>query len=318
MPDVRERHDPAAARRRFNHSPPTGRWLEEAGGPEPERKSNPCHDPENGRFTFAPGHPLSPSGVIVSDGRANSRATSRLAGQRGSSASGAKPYLSELHNELNAAGTKHPPAPGTREWTAVDAAAYLAEKKNILAFKAQWVRGYRNAIKNAAARFDIPPELLAGVAFTEVGGDPHEADAGAYALRTERGRNLPLPNPLRSINRPRDTTSFGDMSIQIRRAAQSLGYGTDQHLSETQRRSLMLSLRHPSTSIFIAAKHLSDLRDVDSKGRGRDQLTRHEIALIAARYNQGPDNPREQVAKDLSYGRSILARWRRFTGLLAD
>lgn len=63
-------------RRAFSHWMRTGIWpgAPDAGGIE--HKFNPYHDPRNGQFTFAPGGPRSLSHVIISHGRANSRAPS--------------------------------------------------------------------------------------------------------------------------------------------------------------------------------------------------------------------------------------------------
>jgi len=54
----------------FSHYLRTGQRLPEESfveEPDVELKFNPYHDPRNGQFTFAPGHPHSPGGVIVSD-----------------------------------------------------------------------------------------------------------------------------------------------------------------------------------------------------------------------------------------------------------
>lgn len=121
----------------------------------------------------------------------------------------------------------------------MDAARYLAGK-DIFPFKDQWVRGYRAAIIAAANRWDIPPALLAGVAYNEVGGDPAWADGAAFELRK-----------VIANGKPADRTSFGDVSIQLRRAAQSLGYGDNP--TPAQIAAVRASLQNPVQNLFIVA-----------------------------------------------------------------
>src|SRR5262249_18409432 len=51
-------------------------------------------------------------------------------------------------------------------------------------FKGGWVRHNRANIKMAAAAYNIPPELLAGTAWIEVGGDPTFIDRVAFEVRS--------------------------------------------------------------------------------------------------------------------------------------
>ena len=79
---------------------------------------------------------------------------------------------------------------------------------------------------------------------------------------------------------------------------------------------VLSSLQDPQVNIFIAAKHLSDLRNIDFKGTPGSRLTISQIQIIASRYNQGPDLSRQQVEHDLSYGRSVAKRWQLLNHLL--
>jgi hypothetical protein len=79
--------------------------------------------------------------------------------------------LSPEHSEIQEAAMLHPPEESVGQWNSARAAGY-ALGQNIFPFKDQWVKGYRDAIVAAADRYDLPPELLAGVAHIEVGGDP--------------------------------------------------------------------------------------------------------------------------------------------------
>lgn len=302
----------------------TGRKVIFSDDTDLEIKSNPWHDPETGRFTFkGQGKYYTRGGAALAD--KNSEKLNR--NQRNLQTSDTQktksdnkinkiqgneskyiPYLSETHNKIIQLSEKYPPQEGTREWTVRDFSEWQIDKnvmrnneEYLFDFKRQWVRGYRNAIKAAASQFDIPKELLAGVAFTEVGGDPLEADSLAYSLRGTQKR---------------DKTSFGNMSIQFRRGLEILGYDESRDPTESQRRRILSSLKDPQASIFIAAKHISDLRDVDSKGTTASKMNRKQIEIIGARYNWGPDLPISEIEKDLSYGKSITKRWRELRDLL--
>jgi hypothetical protein len=216
--------------------------------------------------------------------------------------------LRSLHNEANEFGSNHPPRRGTREWTFAEFTRWQMSGGDayVFSFKQQWVSGYRDAIIAAAERFDIPPELLAGVAYNEVAGDPLSVDDAAYAARP-RGNG---PDQ-------RDRTSFGNVSIQVRRASESLGYGDSTRLSDFQRRSLISSLKDPEANIFIVAKHLSDIRDQHYPYMSGG-YTYEQIVGIGTRYNRGPNLTESQVAQNDSYGMSIATRLpslRRMIGL---
>lgn len=268
----------------------TGRRVPPLGSLE--LKFNPYHDPRNGQFTFAPGGPRSLSNVVVSERRKSSPGS--RSNQTVSKAGVAPlPYLTSLHNEIRDLAAKYPPKPGTNEWTAEDLLRLLSDEATF-DFKRQWVHGYRDAINAAADRFDLPRELVAGVAFIEVGGDPLPIDDIAYGLRKTTSR---------------DRTSIGNMSVQVRRAIRSLGYDTSSDLSPSQRRMIITSLKNPQTSIFVAAKHLSDLRNRDYEGVSALHLNKNQIEVIATRFNFGPDLSSADIQKSLGYGRYITKRW---------
>lgn len=104
--------------------------------------------------------------------------------------------------------------------------------------------------------------------------------------------------------------------MQVRRAAESLGYSPTA-LSDNQRQQVLATLNDPVESIFLAAKHISDLRDVDSKGKNASELTTFDVQIIGARYNQGPLVPLDRLKNDLSYGERITARWTLLGSLLS-
>ncbi|MFP4411274.1 eCIS core domain-containing protein [Coleofasciculus sp.] len=221
------------------------------------------------------------------------------------------PELTNRHYYIKGRARGTEAAPGTIEWTNGLAASYalnvargkpdapivgLPNDMNIWDFKKQWVRGYLEVIEQAATTFKLPSILVAGIAFREVGGDPPISDPLAYGWRysTRISREYAL------------RTSYGNLSIQIRRAMESLGY--DSALTTgTQLQAIRESLLEPRQNIFIAAQHMSDLRNIDFPGKKAADLTRDDIMVIAARYHAGPELTREELHPYVrGYGQRIL------------
>ncbi|HEY2290787.1 MAG TPA: hypothetical protein VGM86_08815, partial [Thermoanaerobaculia bacterium] len=223
----------------------------------------------------------------------------------------------DLHAELAAAAAEHPPSE-VIQWTTWDVVTWkfplLGDSNYIFDFKRRWVTAYQGAINAAAARFDLPPLLVAGVAYNEVGGDPQWIDNVAYGIRSFDHLADPLLEPL-TITRPPRLTSFGNVSMQIRRAAETLGYNPAD-LTSGQEDLIIASLEDAQTNIFIAAAHLAQLRDIDFPGVGAAQLTDDQIAVVATRFNRGPDLSLERIRQNLSYGRAILRRRTEVEGLI--
>lgn len=132
-------------------------------------------------------------------------------------------------------------------------------------------------IKAAAQDAGLPPEMVAGIAWQEVMGDPAVMDDLAY-----EGRKV-LP-----FGEDPDKTSMGPMSIQVRRAAEVLGYDP-QHLTDIQRDQVVGALKDPAKNIFIASEYLAQLKaESGFADVPPDQMTRAQMQELAARYNGGP------------------------------
>jgi hypothetical protein len=104
------------------------------------------------------------------------------------------------------------------------------------------------------------------------------------------------------------------MSVQVRRAGQSLDYGDELPVETSD--EIIRSLRDPTESIFVAAKHLSDLRDLDFAGISGNHLTDPQLRTIGARYNRGADLSYDDIQMDLDYGDDLVKRWNRMRFLL--
>lgn len=88
--------------------------------------------------------------------------------------------------------------------------------------------------------------------------------------------------------------------------AEVLGYDPET-LSDQQRDEVRSALKDPAQNIFVASKHLADLKaQSDFAGVPADQMTPAQCQELAARYNGGP-NWQGTVAQD--YGRDVMAHW---------
>jgi len=182
-------------------------------------------------------------------------------------------------------------------------------------FKDAWVRHNKMSIKLSASRNGIPPELLAGVCWIEVGGDPNFIDRVAFEVRAFDwsgpswvDRNLTITNhPAR--------TSFGHVSMQLRTAAQTMGLNSAT-MSTTQLSDLADCLQKDVFNIDVAARHLRQLIDHDKLQTKPPLLTMDEVKIVGARYNRGIGLSLAEIRKNTSYGDFIVKFWQRFVDLL--
>ncbi|MCO1574161.1 lytic transglycosylase domain-containing protein [Crossiella sp. SN42] len=157
-------------------------------------------------------------------------------------------------------------------------------------YREAWIRDNRNVILAAASKYGLPPDLVAGIAWQEVAGKPGWVDDLALNFRRNheaRSQSTPVfgqPPIDQNGDRGSNATSFGPMSIQIRRAAETLGYDLAT-LTNAQEDQIVSSLKDTKQNIFIAASHLADLRREAGFG---EHLTPDNYREIAARYNGGP------------------------------
>ena len=178
------------------------------------------------------------------------------------------------------------------KWKTTGGEEFIHQKK--LGF----IKNYKDVILDAAKKYDLPPILLAGVAYIEYGGKPTMADDIAYYGRII---NKYLPNIVdTTFDKDPKLTSFGNTSIQIRRAAETLGY------SSYKNGDMIKILEDPIQNIFVTAAHLNDLRNIDYLGKSADELTDDEIKIIASRYNIGPQYKKESILTP--YGEEIYEK----------
>ncbi|MDN7428147.1 MULTISPECIES: hypothetical protein [unclassified Burkholderia] len=95
--------------------------------------------------------------------------------------------------------------------------------KYIQAFKDAWIMHNKSHIRAAAGRNRLPREMLAGICWIEVGGDPEFIDRVAFEVRTFDWSGPPFVDRHPTLTRHPAMTSFGPVSMQLRTAAQTLG-----------------------------------------------------------------------------------------------
>ncbi|MGH3911814.1 MAG: hypothetical protein ACRDTC_00145 [Pseudonocardiaceae bacterium] len=175
-------------------------------------------------------------------------------------------------------------------------------------FKLRWIRDNREVLKAAADQYGIPADVLAGVAYNEVGGKPMILDDVTDWTRQH------IPGWLREgtwVGGDPDQTSYGPMAVQVRRAAEVLGYDPED-LSKQQRDEIVSSLKDPKENVFIAAQYLSNLKQSsDFALTDPQQMTVQQGQELAARYNGGPNwhsDHAQTYARDYAAHRADAAK----------
>lgn len=174
-------------------------------------------------------------------------------------------------------------------------------------FKDKWVREHSELIREAAAKYNLPPELVAGVIWQEAGVLPDEVDLGTYtarklfpALDIDSDSSLNKIPVLGRFFGSEEETSIGQSQMQIRTAAEILDYDSE-NLSTAQEVEIITKLSDPASSIDLAARYLDRLRNNMPQDLSDDEL----FVAIATQYNRG-DLTLEQVWDNPGYGQSIL------------
>ncbi|HKP58397.1 MAG TPA: hypothetical protein VJV78_16845 [Polyangiales bacterium] len=181
-------------------------------------------------------------------------------------------------------------------------------------FKDAWVRHNKRTIIQTAHRLSMPPQLLAGVCWIEVGGDPNVIDDVAFGVRSFDWSGGPAID-LRTVTKNPTLTSFGSVSIQLRVAAETLGLDASK-MSYSELRTLATCIEQDTYNIEVVAKHLRQLINHDKFQQNNTPLTMDQVRVVGARYNRGAALSLEKIKKNTSYGDFIVKFWPRFTGLL--
>lgn len=155
-----------------------------------------------------------------------------------------------------------------------------------------YIQGNREVIVAAARDWGLPPEMIAGIAWEEVEGAPGLVDDLAY-----EGRRV-LPGTVHP-----DRTSMGPLAVQVRRAAEVLGYDPG-NLTDVQRGAVVEAVRDPAQNIFIAAGYLAQMKSESPYAEvPPEDMTVEQLRDLSTRYNGGPPYWRSNDAQ--RYGRSF-------------
>jgi hypothetical protein len=161
----------------------------------------------------------------------------------------------------------------------------------------------KELIEAAAFEFGISPDLLASIAWREVGDRPHPLGVLTEVLRRAADGDWSSITT-RSLPGSVDDTDFEPMAAPIRGVVEALGYDSDL-LSHGQLCELRSALRDPAQHIFIVAKYLERLKaDSGFADVQTDQLTHEQCQELAARYRGGPHWSGSSAQ---SYGHGIVA-----------
>ncbi|MER5846858.1 hypothetical protein ABT126_07255 [Streptomyces sp. NPDC002012] len=159
--------------------------------------------------------------------------------------------------------------------------------------KKEWIAANKEIIQAAAKNSGLPPDMVAGIAWQEIAGQPGYADDVVDTIREQADAPWGL-SPISPENLPGrlggspDETSFGPIAIQVRRGAEVLGYDPD-NLTEHQRAVVEESLQDPGQNIFIASEYLAQLKaESEFANVPAEEMTSAQYQELAARYNGGP------------------------------
>jgi hypothetical protein len=182
-------------------------------------------------------------------------------------------------------------------------------------YKDAWVRGHRDRIIELSEQYNLPPELLGGVAWIEAGGKPYSSKIDVYEVRKFDHSGDPVLQRFTITKQP-ELTSMGPVAIQLRRAAEAIGIEF-KDLSEHDKARLVACLQNADSDLAIVARHLWQLKQIDFPNQAA--LGPYEIRIVGARYNRGPDLTLQQILRDTSYGDFIVKKiYSRIQKLIAE
>ncbi|MFD5058845.1 MULTISPECIES: hypothetical protein [unclassified Streptomyces] len=173
--------------------------------------------------------------------------------------------------------------------TAMDQNQWLLSNSD--ADRREWIRTNREHIRDAAAYTGLPADMIAGIAWQEVQGDPKWFDDVSDQYRQNQYEVWPEFQWVAEkvgLGGEADQTSMGPIAIQIRRSAEVLGYDPE-NMTQAQRDEVERATQDPATNVYIASEYLVQLKaestfaDVPA-----DRMTPAQYQELAARYNGGP------------------------------
>ncbi|MCF1868497.1 hypothetical protein [Klebsiella pneumoniae] len=206
------------------------------------------------------------------------------------------------------------------KWDALDAVWWktFGGRDYLTKYKDGYIIYHKDRIKEIAAEYHIPPELLAGVARNEVGGMPDfvKPDVVLKIRWLDYSGNDWIDNNLTMTERP-ERTSIGLIAMQIRIVAETFGKDPKK-LSDSEIYYISQCLMKDSFNLPMVAIHLRDLIKFDYPNIDTSNLTDMQLVIAGARYNRGTTRKLddfirsyhsvkgESIREWTSYGRRIL------------
>jgi len=182
-------------------------------------------------------------------------------------------------------------------------------------FKNSWVRYHKEQIKSEAASKGFPPELLAGICWIEVGGDPHVIDTVAFNVRAFDYSGPDWVDENMTITNRPYKTSFGSVSMQLATAANTLGKDATT-MSYSELRDLSNCLETDTFNISLVADHIVEIIQLDNLGTSAAHISMDDVRIIGARYNRGLGLSLDRILQNTRYGDFIVGRWDLLSDLL--
>lgn len=185
-------------------------------------------------------------------------------------------------------------------------------------YKDGYIIYHKERIKEIALEYNIPPELLAGVARNEVGGIPDfvKQDIVLKIRSFDYSGNDWVDDNLTITKRP-ERTSIGLIAMQIRIVAETFERDPKK-LSDNEIYYISQCLMKDSFNLPMVANHLRFLIKFDHPNIDTSNLNDIELVVAGARYNRGTtrklndlirsyNSPKGDAIREwTSYGNRIL------------
>ena len=195
-------------------------------------------------------------------------------------------------------------------------------------YKDGWIAHNKSAIKKAAAENQIPVDLLAGVAWAEVGGMPDIADSIAFPVRSFDWSGPDWVDKNMTLTKDPHQTSVGSVSIQLSNGAAIMGLDLNK-LSYTDKTGLIKTMENDVSNLDMVSKFLYKLIKHDFPNANTSSLTDTQLIVTASRYNRGTARKLSDFIDSInapetntklraytSYGRALLRHKERIKKLL--
>ncbi|WNG29444.1 hypothetical protein F0U62_39720 [Cystobacter fuscus] len=142
---------------------------------------------------------------------------------------------------------------------------------------------------------ELPPEILAGIAWTEAGGDAPIKDSLGFHIRAFDHMADPYLQSI-TITRKPSLTSFGDIEIQLRNVAAVQEMKAPEELPYSKQKYLIELLENEQFNLVVVVKYLSSMLGQIYPGCRLEDFDDYMFILSGYLYNMG--YPHKLLGKD--------------------